>query len=246
MGAFDDINQIRKNLQDNLAKQQADKAAADAAASKAKQAPIQASADATQSKLSSIQAPTPLTLEDPSKAYQQSDASKAMYSTAQNNLKSTLSQARSQSQDALQRRLAALGNLNSGAGIKQVENLDSDLARQEADANLNLSTQQAQSEEAKGFQASQAAQGRNFAREQYNAGIPFQFGQFQFDAQSKMAQLGLQGAQFGMSQDAFDWQKQIDEYNKKLGAYQAGHSGGLLGGGGFLGTGIGAGSADIG
>lgn len=198
-----------------------------------------------QQRLDAIQAPTLLTLEDPNKAYTQSDASKALNTSAQNNLKSTLSQGRSQAQDALQRRLAALGNLNSGAGMKQIENLDADTARTEADATLNLNSQQAQAEEAKSFQASQAAQGRNYSREQYNAGLGFQFGQFQFDAQSKLAQLDLANKQLDLSGQQFDWQKQIDEYNKKLGAYQAGHSGGLFGGGGLLGTGIGAGSADI-
>lgn len=71
----------------------------------------------------------------------------------------------------------------------------------------------------------------SFQNAQNNANRQLQLQGFQVDAASKLASLDQ------------DWaQKQIDaqiaQYNSQLSAFTAAHTGGLLGGGGFLGTGI--------
>lgn len=156
---------------------------------------------------------------------------------AQNNIQGNIG--------ALNRRFAAMGNLNSGAAIKASQQirdqgqqaLSGDLQNIEAQSAGDV-LQRKEAEQGRNFQAQQAAVGRNFQRELQNKNQEFQNQVFQFDSNSKLAALDNELTRTGLEADA-------QEFNKRMQRYQAGHSGGLFGGGGFLGTGIGAGSADF-
>jgi hypothetical protein len=115
-----------------------------------------------------------------------------------------------------------------------------------------------------GFQAQQADIGRQFQAGQtaaqmglqagmFNAGNQMQAGMFNaqqgMDAQKFNQQMGMQqsqfkfGAQSSIDQMNLQYQQAQqeainNEFNKALSQYQAQHSGGLLGGGGFLGLGF--------
>lgn len=175
-------------------------------------------------------------------------------------------------QDAIQRRFAAMGALNSGGAIKQAQLQGEASDRQKAEALQGIDFQESQARDAmnreesqkeyqsqealKGrqfsadegfrgrkFSAEQTAQARNYEagqqalqrnmqRELYNADSQFKSDVTNFDSQSKLAGLDLQ------------WQQFLeDTKNNAINAANAEHqkrnSGGLLGAGGFLGTGIG-------
>jgi hypothetical protein len=142
--------------------------------------------------------------------------------------------------DALQRRYAAMGGGNSGAFIKQQQQLlqNGEDKKQEVLNNVNAQEAQArralqQQESQKEFQSQEASKGRSLTREQYNSDLDFKNSAFKFDQTSKLAQLEL-----GFQQSERDSEDQ--RFNKELALYQARHSGGLLGAGGILGTGLGA------
>lgn len=126
--------------------------------------------------------------------------------------------------DAIQRRFAAMGQLNSGANIKAQEELNrqSTDAKQNAIGNINVAEQQ---------QALPYAQLQQQGQE---------FGSSQDLAQQ---QLGEQSNEFGanlqLGQNQQDLDTAANNINASLGAFQANHSGGLFGGGGILGFGIG-------
>lgn len=139
-------------------------------------------------------------------------------------------------QDALARRYAAMGAGNSGAFIKQQQQLLQDTEDRKQDALAQVDDQEKQaleSEYNKEFQSAEAAKGRDLQRQQYNSDIDFRDKVFRFDSKSKLAQLEMAFTQ--AERDAQDQQ-----FNKEMERYQARHSGGLLGAGGILGTGIGA------
>jgi hypothetical protein len=113
---------------------------------------------------------------------------------------------------------------------------------QEAEANKEFQS----GETSKGytFQAGQGNAAREFAANQFNAGqsseaqrfnsqMGQQANQFKFEANAKIASLDMAWREAQL-------EAQNNEFNKALSEWQAKHSGGLLGGGGFLGTGIGA------
>jgi hypothetical protein len=150
-----------------------------------------------------------------------------------------------QNQDALKRRFAALGGLNSGAAIKQQQLLQerSQQQREEAiqgidaaEADRDLQQREAQTQ--REFTGAEAEKQRGFQREQAGIDRGFQDRMFNFDKESKLKQMDLAFKQFKL-------QKDESEFNKRLERYKAGHSGGLFGGGGFLGLGIGAGTAEF-
>ncbi len=149
-----------------------------------------------------------------------------------------------QQDDALQRRFAALGGLGSGSLIKQQsiatdqnENRRSDALQatnaQEAQAVAGFKKDFDQQESQKEFSSGESMKGRNMQRELYNSDSKFKDMVFRFDSNSKLSQLDM-----ALDQQALD--EKNNEYNKELNDYQQKHSGGLFGGGGFLGTGIGA------
>lgn len=147
-------------------------------------------------------------------------------------------QAGSAASEALKRRFAAMGALNSGAAIKSQEEATNENETRRLDALSGVNNQEAaakrgleQGEADKEFQANQALVGRNMQRELYNADQDFKSKLNQFDSYSKLAQLD-------MGFDQQDMDKRNNDYNMELSKYQADHSGGLFGGGGFLGLGL--------
>lgn len=154
------------------------------------------------------------------------------FSAARSRLNDQFNRASQTSQDALSRRFASLGGLNSGSAIKAMQNAREEAERQRGDQLQQLDAQEATDMSQRQFAAEEATRGRNLQREQFNASQDFQSKVFSFDSQSKLAGLDL-------AYKSAENDRLIGEYNKALNAYQARHSGGLLGAGGILGTGIG-------
>lgn len=158
--------------------------------------------------------------------------------------------------DAINRRFAALGATNSGAAIKQQQLADQAQAQKEAqvlegvgmqeDAERNRLNEAAETRDfaaaeavkARNFQGSEAARGRNMQRDLYNSDQDFKQKVFAFDAESKLADLDRAFEEFQVNKDVL-------EFNKRKARYEAGRTGGLFGGGGFLGLGVGATDADF-
>lgn len=143
-------------------------------------------------------------------------------------------------QDALARRYAAMGGQNGGAFIKQQQQLLSDTADKRAEAMAQVDQKEQalkhefdQQEAGKEFQSAEAGKARGLQRETYNSDLDFKDKVFRFDSNSKLAQMQL-------SFEQADRDAQDQEFNKEMALYQARHTGGLLGAGGFLGSGIGA------
>lgn len=151
-----------------------------------------------------------------------------------------VSSAKSQNIAAIQRKAAALGATGGGAFMKQTQ-LASEAGDQQAlDATTQIGAQESAAkrelnaaEENKVFQSQEAIKGRNLSREAMNADQQFKFGLAKIDARSKLAGLEL-------AFDDAERSRANEKYNMELAEYQKKHSGGLLGAGGFLGTGIGA------
>lgn len=131
--------------------------------------------------------------------------------------------------DALARKFAAMGGGPSGAEVKAQTNLSTQEAAQNDQAMAKINEGEAQ---AKTEIQNQQAQMNQQAQE-FNTQMGQTYQQFGFSANSQIAQL-----------DSMANQQQEDSattaFNENLQQYQAQHSGGLLGAGGFLGTGIGA------
>lgn len=172
------------------------------------------------------------------------------YDAMRTRINTQYSQTQAQAQDALDRQFAASGGgPGNGAQAKQTENLAGEIAKQkgsdlqdvsaqEAQARFGLQQQEVQREyqsgeasKGYGFQAAQTKNAQDFAAQQFNVGQENQANQFKFNAYGTIA--GLNTAWDQAQQEAVN-----NEYNKALSEYQAKNSGGLLGGGGFLGTGL--------
>lgn len=165
------------------------------------------------------------------------------FNVARDRAKQSAGAAAVQGGDAINRRFAAMGNLNSGAALKAAENVRNEAAAQEQNALAQINAQ----EQAVRFDVDQAnlnrdlqrqenvAQ-RNFQRDLKNLDQAFQEKVFSFDSQSKLAQLDI-GLNESMIKNTLEQDAQ--EFNKRMEGYKAKNSGGLLGGGGLLGTGIG-------
>lgn len=165
-------------------------------------------------------------------------------------IQSDASRKKSEAQDAIKRRFASMGGLNTGSYIKQSqladESADTQAGEALKDANLQLGFQEAQArrglereESQKAFQSGEAAKGREFQIPQLSFQNKFQAADFgfrqnlaQFDSRSKLKQLDLAFNQLEM--DRINTQ-----FNKELARHTADNSGGLFGAGGVLGLGIG-------
>lgn len=146
--------------------------------------------------------------------------------------------------DALTRRYSAMGNLNSGAYTKAIEDNSRTAANsaQNAQGQIDVAEQQgalpyAQMAQQGGqFQQQMQQQQSQLAQQesQYGRSLGEQQSEFSQEMPLKSRQLDLEASQQGLDQQAND-------INAQLGGYQAHHSGGLFGGGGTLGLGIGNG-----
>lgn len=199
-------------------------------------------------------------------AYQAKDMSNTalpQYDAMRARLNSQYSQQQSQAQDSLDRQFAAMGGgPGNGAQAKQTENLATGIAQQKGNDLMGINAQEGQTrtalqqqeeqkafesgEQQKGyaFQAGQADLGRQFQAnelqaqqgmqaQEFNQQMGMQQNQFNFDANAKIA--GLNQAYQQSQSDAA-----IQAFNAQMEQYKQRHSGGLLGAGGFLGSGIGA------
>lgn len=182
---------------------------------------------------SGIKAPTALS------AYTAKDMSSVdlpQFDKARDLTSQSLNSQQQSTSDAMQRRFAAMGNLNSGAYIKAAQVGDQQANESRANALAGIGIQEAntrtglqQQEAQKEFQSGESTK-------QFNAGQSNQFQQWStglgVENASKVAQLDL-------SYKQAQQQEADDLYQANMNAYQAKHSGGLLGSGGILGTGIG-------
>lgn len=151
-------------------------------------------------------------------------------------------QAEGQSQaNAMKRRLAATGTLNSGGGIRAVQQVQDSAARRTEDAIQGVDAQEAEQRTA----MDEAAKGRNFQRETFNANQAFQEKSFRADNAVKFAGLESQIDAMDLQRLQLKLQQEESSFNQRLARWQAGKTGGLFGGGGFLGTGIGTKKADF-
>lgn len=129
--------------------------------------------------------------------------------------------------EAISRRFAALGNMGSGSAIKaqQIHNQNTAKARGDAFAGLGA-------EESKARRSLDETENqREFQVGMQNNQTANQFQQFKAGEGSKLSALDLQHRQM-------EQQRRQDAYQNDLNQYKQKNSGGLLGGGGFLGTGL--------
>lgn len=201
---------------------------------------------AMQKKLNSMQMPEEIAPPDKVQGYQAKDMSKAalpQYDLARQQTTEALNAQEGSQRDAMNRKFAALGGGPGGASIKAGMQADqaaaenrasamNQIGQQEAQTRLALQQQEAQKEFESGEQAKMYNAQAATHNKEFNADLLSKNNQFVFDANSKIAalDLGYKSAQ----QQAAD-----DQFNAEMSAYQAKHSGGLLGAGGILGTGIG-------
>jgi hypothetical protein len=141
----------------------------------------------------------------------------------------------SDNMDALNRRFASMGMQNSGSQIKaQEENQRQTSANTEnAVGAVNVA------EQGQGMQAAESQKQRELVAHEGEAGRAIQTksleqegSQFQQSLPLQKKALDNQAEQMGLDREAM-------YFNESMGQWQQKHSGGLLGGGGFLGSGIG-------
>lgn len=146
------------------------------------------------------------------------------------------------SDDAIKRRFAAQGGLNSGAYLKTA-NINANKIREDADtASQNIGFQEAtaqrgidEAQKGRDFQAGESQKGRDFQKEISDKDFAFKDKVFSFDSSSKLRELDLADKQFSLDKDT-------TEFNKRLALMEADNAAnppGLFGQGGILGSGIG-------
>lgn len=185
---------------------------------------------------------TKLQMENPTASRFQNktgDLTRQSFDSARSRLQGRLRADDQEQENALKRRFAASGMLNSGAAIKTLENQKQEQDRNREDQLQGLDVAQSQAEiqnqqqtDQLNFQAENQARQRNLSRELQNADREFQDKVFNLDSTAKLAQLDLAVEQFQVDKDTTD-------FNKRLSKFEAQNSGGLFGGGGFLGLGTG-------
>jgi hypothetical protein len=180
--------------------------------------------DAMREQLKKMQSPKPVDLEkenelDAGKSYQAKAISGPLpeYDHLRNKVTEEANTVNSQNQDALKRRFASMGALNSGSYIKQAEiqNNESEQRRSQASSEINFQEAQArralekeesqkayQSEEAlKGrtFEGAQQRYSRNMQKDLFNADMNFKNQVFQFDSGTKLGALEMQARELDIN-----------------------------------------------
>lgn len=156
------------------------------------------------------------------------------YDLARNKLNEDSNVAGQAGSEALARRFAAMGGgLNSGSFIKQNEIQNDANLNRRSEGMREIGVQEAQAKRTLQEAENQKEYASQESSKQFNASQAFNDKVFRFDSSSKLGQLDLayKSAELNAATEA---------YNAELNAYTAKHSGGLLGAGGILGTGIGA------
>ncbi len=122
-------------------------------------------------------------------------------------------QAQGQEQDdAIKRKMAQLGNLNSGAAMKLQQQGQDQLTQQREEAIGNLDAQQAQQQ----IQLDESQRGRDFQRGMFDQTFGLQRDQFDVDKQTKLGQLDL-------AKKEMDMKKLEQEYNQLLSMRESGY-----------------------
>jgi hypothetical protein len=140
--------------------------------------------------------------------------------------------------DALKRRLAAAGVLNSGAGIEAMQQAmqQSEQAKADAVQNVEFEGQQQLT------QQQEAVKQRNLARETQNAEAEFQDKVFRADTRSRIFQLGQNIDQLELQDLQLELAREESEFNKMMAQRmmnQGPSVGDILGGAGSLVGGVG-------
>jgi hypothetical protein len=149
------------------------------------------------------------------------------YQGMRNQAQQDAGNAQAQNLDAITRRFAAMGNQNSGANIQAMQNAGRDAAQQSQDqiGKINMQEQNV---------ADQGLMQHNQLQEQnseFTQGQAQQESQFEKQLPLEARKLDLEASQQGLDSAA-------NAINANMGQWQQKHSGGLLGGGGFMGSGL--------
>lgn len=135
-------------------------------------------------------------------------------------------------QDAMRRRLAAAGTLDSGAGIKALAVAEQDNNMQAEDAVMGVEAEEAaaraQMEEAvkqRNFQGSQAMEQRNLARVQFNEDAAFREKSFQADAFAKFQDMEMQIEHLDLAQIQQKVEQEKFAYERRLAIWDANNNG---------------------
>jgi hypothetical protein len=140
--------------------------------------------------------------------------------------------------DALKRRLAAAGVLNSGAGIEAMQQAMQQSAQAKADAVQGVEFEGQQQL----TQQQEAVKSRNLVREQANSEAEFQDKVFRADTKSRIFQLGQNIDQLELQDLQLELAREEQEFNKMMAqrmANQGPDIGDILGGVGSLAGGVG-------
>jgi len=168
----------------------------------------------------------------------QGPQSLAQFDMLRGALKDESQQASARAQDAINRRFASIGALNSGSAIKAAQEADraanQDLQKQLA----GIGAQEAGQLQQQQFAREESVAQRNAAREQFNASQAFQDKVFKFDSGTKLAQLDLAFKDQDLKQYMADFQKAqaendnlINQFNLQLSKTSASQpKKGLIGG----------------
>lgn len=144
--------------------------------------------------------------------------------------------------DALQRRFANNGGMNSGAAIQaegnadrgtqqDLENTQGKISEQQGQNDISQQQKQTLMGQEEGFQGQQATAARAQQESQFGRSQAQQQSQFSQELPLKSRALDLEANQQGMDEQAM-------QFNENLATYAQNNPGGLFGGGGALGLGI--------
>lgn len=128
------------------------------------------------------------------------------------NLRDEAQSAGQQQSDALKRRFAAMGALNSGAAIKAEQQGNEAIQKQLNKELSNIGFQEAQQQ----FQKEEAIAGRNAQRDIYNADADFKDKVFRLESGSKLAQLDLAFDQQDLARQVAENDRIINQFNSEL------------------------------
>ena len=191
-------------------------------------------------------------------AYQAQDFSQPLpeYDLARNQLSSQLSSQQAGANDQMQRQFAALVGGPGGAAIRQSELQNNDFASQRAGGMNSINMQEAmqrrslqQQQDQMAFQSGEAQKARTTQIGEQNQNMAYQTGLENVNIGFQNNQQKMQGQQMGFDNNAkiqglnMAYNQSLTDqrtnaFNAELQQYTSNNSGGLLGGGGFLGTGL--------
>lgn len=202
---------------------------------------------------SPVSAPQAATVPGAYQAQDESNVDLPQFDSERNQVNSQYSQNQSEAQDALNRQFAAAGGgPGNGAQAKSTEALAYNTEQQKSQDLQSINSQEAatrtqlqQTQQQEAFQSGEQAQGEQFSANETANQEEMQAGEYNQQMEQAQNQFGFQAnstiAGLNDSWDEAQAQSNNNAFNMTMSQWQATHSGGLLGGGGFLGTGIGAG-----